>query len=273
MEYKHPQFDESVNVTKSYPLKDFVVYLLAVFAIVAMVYCFSVYAVRLAIPYVGQDTEQWLWDSFLKEKYWLEQSERGPEAIATEKYLQLLLDRIALQQGLEIKPQVIVMEDEEVNAMALPSGKIIVYQGLLDRLSSENAIVFVLGHELGHFANRDHLRGMGAALIMGLVLTPVLSAESGISELFGQMTTGFQNHFSRQQEKAADAYGLKVLNGIYGHAGGATEFFNAMQGEEILMLDYLSTHPVSKDRIRHIQRLIERQGLEVRDVRLKEGPH
>ena len=42
--------------------------------------------------------------------------------------------------------------------------------GLLENVESENELAFVLGHELGHFRNRDHLRGLGRGIAFSLVL-------------------------------------------------------------------------------------------------------
>ena len=46
-----------------------------------------------------------------------------------------------------------------MNAVALPGGNIVVFAGLLKEIKSENELAMILGHELGHFAHRDHLRG------------------------------------------------------------------------------------------------------------------
>ena len=46
----------------------------------------------------------------------------------------------------------------------------VIYQGLLAQAESENELMMVLGHELGHFANRDHLRGLGRALLVQIAI-------------------------------------------------------------------------------------------------------
>ena len=56
----------------------------------------------------------------------------------------------------------------EPNAFALPGGEIWVTTGLLEQTESENEIAFVLGHEIGHFRSRDHLRSLGRGLLFGL---------------------------------------------------------------------------------------------------------
>ncbi len=67
--------------------------------------------------------------------------------------------------------QLFYVEENTINALAIPGDQIIIYQGLLDKMDSENELVMVLSHEIGHFANRDHLRGLGNFLIMRLLFS------------------------------------------------------------------------------------------------------
>ena len=62
--------------------------------------------------------------------------------------------------------QVLYIPESTVNALAIPGDRIIIYQGLLEDVESENELMMILGHELGHFANRDHLRGLGNFLLI-----------------------------------------------------------------------------------------------------------
>jgi Zn-dependent protease with chaperone function len=57
--------------------------------------------------------------------------------------------------------KVSVHDQATVNAVALPGGNIIVFKGLLTELKSENEVAMILAHELGHYAHRDHLHGIG----------------------------------------------------------------------------------------------------------------
>lgn len=258
MQYKHPEFDESINVTKSNPLAQFAGYLGTIFAAIAIIYVVSAMAVELVVPHVGIETEQWIWQKVLKDEYVKASNTIDTKLQKQEKYLQQLLDSISKKDISQRSYDVILVEDEDTNAMALPSGKIVVFTGLLKHMKSENAIVFVLGHELGHFANRDHLRGMGRALLASVVLAPIFAWDSDSGYLISIIGSGFSNHFSRDQERAADEYGLKVLTEKYGHAGGAVEFFDYLEKtqNEPKLLRYMSTHPLSSDRITHLQNII-----------------
>ena len=270
MEYRHTRFDDSVNVTKTNPLKEFFTYGAGVVALVVVAYLAAFAVVELAIPYISAKTEQRLWDTFLSKQF--EQDEKRTKTlIANEKYVQQLLERIPKTGLPENRYKIVLVESPEANAMALPSGKIVFYTGLLDKLKSENAIVFVLGHELGHFAGRDHLRGLGRGLIASLLLLPFVS-EGSNSSMLNITSNGLSNYFSRSQESNADAYGLHALASVYGHAGGATEFFDSIKAGSLEWLGILSTHPMSQERTDHMHRIISEEHIPVRATVAKQKP-
>lgn len=192
--------------------------------------------------------------------------ERQAQASPAQDTLNQLLDRLEshlpaqTRQGRDY--QVLYIPDATVNALALPGDRVILYKGLLNEVESENALMMVLGHELGHFAHRDHLRGMGQGLIMQIVLTTLLGDASGLQSL---VLTGAaslsQAQFSQRQEREADEVGLDLLQATYGQVAGATDFFARLsrkQGLEPLAI--LATHPPSQERIARIeQRIKERR--------------
>ncbi|MCA9771470.1 MAG: M48 family metallopeptidase, partial [Myxococcales bacterium] len=92
------------------------------------------------------------------------------EPSATEERLSALTNRLASHwEGNPYTFRVSVIDAPEPNAMAMPGGRILVTQGLLDRVESENELASVLGHELGHFHGRDHLRGLGRSAGIALL--------------------------------------------------------------------------------------------------------
>jgi predicted Zn-dependent protease len=167
--------------------------------------------------------------------------------------VQGLLDRIAAHWS--ERPfafRVGVLDEPEPNALALPGGAILVTSGLLEQVRSENELALVLGHELGHFRARDHLRGLGRGLALELVLDafggePVVTGMAGLA---GQLA---QRGFDRHQESEADAFGLELVAAEYGHVAGAGDFFARLaasaQGDQDAVEGYLGTHPLHAERI------------------------
>lgn len=151
-----------------------------------------------------------------------------------------------------------------VNAAAIPGNTVIVYQGLLDEMESENELMMVLGHELGHFANRDHLRNIGRTLVVRTVISSIFGDVSFLADA-AQVVTAAK--FSQSQEIAADKYGLDLLYGNYGQVAGATDFFNRMAENRGSNWDFLASHPAPAKRVILLKELIEERGYPVAEYK------
>ncbi|GAB4558484.1 MAG: hypothetical protein Tsb0017_13980 [Geothermobacteraceae bacterium] len=154
---------------------------------------------------------------------------------------------------------------EEVNALALPGNVIMVFSGLLKQVESENELAMVLAHELGHFAHRDHLRGLGRGLVLTLASVVLFGRDSGVTDAVAGLLLPVQAGYSRRQEAAADAFALNLLVARYGHAGGATDFFARLQKLKHRQPPrLLASHPFPEERVADLEAAINTQGHAVR---------
>ena len=158
-----------------------------------------------------------------------------------------------------------VLDEEGPNAFAMPGGSITVTRGLLEQVESENELAFVLGHELGHFAARDHLRAIGRGLILGLVLRAAVGAGAGEAAVPALASEHASRGFARDQERDADAFALQLLAAEYGHVAGAEAFFRRLPDADAGVAQraaaWLATHPVSAARIAALHDLAARSHL------------
>jgi len=164
---------------------------------------------------------------------------------------QQLVDRLA--QHWPDSPyefRVEISDSDMPNAMALPGGLIVVTAGLLDQVESENEFAFVLGHELGHFKNRDHMRALGRGLVLAIFFTAISGDDvAGIGIKTADLAL---RGFSRRQETEADRFGLMVVNAEYGHVDEAWRLFerwDVRDNKFTGFVTYLSTHPETGERI------------------------
>ena len=145
----------------------------------------------------------------------------------------------------------------EVNAFATVGGHVIVLGGLLEKIPHENALVMLLGHEIGHIAHRDPVKALARGVAV-LTLIGVLTGFSEAGALGRSMeTAGLLTtlSFSRDQERAADEAGLETLRAWYGHTSGAADLFRALHdstgaGKELPAM--FSSHPGIDERIEHM---------------------
>ena len=213
-------------------------------------------ALNLLIPHISTKYEDRL--ALLFESAY--ETEEKDSAAALE--LQKILDELVEAGGIEDREyQVHLIPNPMVNAMALPGGHIVVFRGLVEKAESINELAMVLGHELGHFQNRDHLRGLGRGLVLMFLSTMTLGVDSQVSQILQTMLVNTEMRFSQKQELQSDLWGLDLLLKHYGHAGGATDFFIRMSKEDKHgRIGYLfATHPYPIKRVRVLESLIREQ--------------
>ena len=258
MKYTPRQPETNVNVTPTSPLMDFFVLSGGLLILTVTLYFLLGFAVDLIIPHISLETEKKMAITFgnlTKTKTDFPEKHRK---------LQALLDTIQRDCAkLPYDFKIHIKKADTLNALAMPGGHIIVFTGLLDKVKSENELAYIIGHEIGHYANRDHLRGLGRLLVFMTISAALFGTDSSIGNIVGHGLSITEMSFSRKQETKADEFGLAMLNCTYGHVGGATDFFFRISKEKdpSIFGHYFSSHPENQDRISHINRLINDQGL------------
>lgn len=250
--------DRNVNVTPTSAIREFLVLAGGLMAIVLILYLLLGFAVEMLIPHLSPGLEQALAVNLLPRIMNKEADGRK------NKEIQILLDR--LQEHCAKIPYhctVTVIDSPRVNALAAPGGTIIIFSGLLDRLSSENELAFVLGHEMGHFSHRDHLRGLGRGLVFTVISTALFGPHNQVSRMAARLLNLTELSFSRRQETAADHFALDVLHCVYGHVGGALAFFRKLaatkQGGHV-KISFFSSHPLFPERICNLREYCRQRG-------------
>lgn len=116
--------------------------------------------------------------------------------------------------------ELVVFDDPQVNAFALPGGKIGVYTGLMEVAENQHQLAAVIGHEVGHvIAEHGNERMSSSALIgVGMEVTNQLLQANQIASsslimagLGLGVQVGVQLPFSRTHESEADIIGLELM--------------------------------------------------------------
>jgi Zn-dependent protease with chaperone function len=135
-----------------------------------------------------------------------------------------------------------------VNAVALPGGQVLLFDGLIQQAESPDELAGVLGHEVGHVRERHVM----TALIRQFGLSILLAgADSGVTNgLFGLASMGY----SREAEREADAYARARLADSDISPLGAARFFDRLSDDRAegdgapAALGWLASHPASGER-------------------------
>lgn len=163
--------------------------------------------------------------------------------------------------------EVVVFEDEQVNAFALPGGKIGVYTGLLKIADNQDQLAAVIGHEVGHvIAEHGNERMSNSALVnAGMQVTNQLLKTNEVAyskDIMAAIGLGVQVGvtlpFSRTHETEADIIGLELM----AKSGFAPEqsvnlwqnMDKANQGQR--PPEFMSTHPSPQSRIQALKQHI-----------------
>ena len=174
-----------------------------------------------------------------------------------DKYLRNLVEKIAncsdLPEDMRIKYH--YQKGGTVNAFATLGGNIVIFQGLIDELDSENELAMIIAHEIAHIKNRHPIQSIGRGVVIGISLSLFMgNTVTNPLEQAGLLTL---LNFSRSMEEEADNDGLIALNNCYGHVQGATKVFEKFeafqQNNHMNPLPFLSTHPLNEDRISDIE--------------------
>lgn len=257
MKFIPKEIPGNLNVSPTSPVKDFFELILKMLGIFLAVYILLGFAVDYIAPRIPEDTELKLGALFIK-KY------AHPSDIETEERVQSILNKILphAQNLPAFLYQIHIIQTKEINAAAFPGGHIIVFSGLLQEMRSENELAMVLAHELGHFAHRDHLRGLGRGLVFLVLSTFLSGTDSSASKFIANSISKAEMRFSQEQESAADTFALELLNKTYGHIAGATDFLEKMSRKDTLprFLSIFASHPYTKRRITRLKNAIQEKG-------------
>ncbi len=159
------------------------------------------------------------------------------------------LDRLAAELGAKQAGvrAVEVANIPMVNAVALPGGRVMIFEGLLKQAKSADEVAGVLAHEIGHVRHRDTL----AALIRQLGLSVLLGGMDG--NVGGLVTGALSLSYGRDAERAADGYAIDALRSATISPDPTAAFFDRLGGGKRSLtlerrMNWVSSHPVSADR-------------------------
>jgi predicted Zn-dependent protease len=160
-----------------------------------------------------------------------------------------------------------LVDDPNVNAWAMPGGKVVVYTGLLPVAQSEAGLAVVMGHEIAHAFAKHGAERMSQGLLVelgGMVLSEALAKRPAkTKDLFMRSygigtEVGILLPYSRVQESEADHLGLIFMAMAGYNPNEAVAFWERMSAskEGPAPPEILSTHPADSTRIRKMRELL-----------------
>lgn len=161
-----------------------------------------------------------------------------------------------------------LIDDKTINAFCLPGGKIAVYTGLLPVTKDDAGLSVVMAHEIAHALAKHGEERISQILLVqygGAKLSEALSSQpeatrNNVMLAFGVgANVGVLLPYSRLHEYEADRIGLALMAYAGYDPHEALNFWTRMEklSGSGRMPEFLSTHPLSSERIKEIKANIQ----------------
>jgi len=188
-----------------------------------------------------------------------------------ENILRLL--KQSMPEGTPYNLKIFILRTEKINALALPGGNIIIFEGLLKIADSPEELAGVLAHEAQHIFLKHSTQGILRNFASGMLLTLVMGDANvvleGMINLAGQLNT---LGLSRKMELEADARGMELMLNAKINPHGMVTIFEKLLEEELKenednpgkpaskksnnLFSYLSTHPSAGSRLNNLKKQV-----------------
>jgi Zn-dependent protease with chaperone function len=163
-----------------------------------------------------------------------------------------MVDKIRVAGGIERPFDAQVLPSSIPNAIALPGGRIYLFNGLLQKAENPDEIAGVIAHELGHAHHRHNMRTIihngGSSFLVGLLLGDITGASAVI---FGTRQLLQASH-SREAEQEADAFAYATMRKLGRSPVPTAELLfriTGAQGKQLGGFTILNSHPLTEDRL------------------------
>lgn len=187
---------------------------------------------------------------------------------ALNSYVQCIADELIVTLPDEYRAldwEVNVFDSDQVNAFALPGGKIGVYRGLHEIAETPSQLAAVMGHEIGHvIAEHGNARMSSNMLIgIGLQVGSIIAAQKTDQNTAAMIMAGLgvgaqvgiALPFSRSHESESDQLGMDYMADAGYNPAEAADLWRNMKAASggNAPMEFLSTHPSPDSRIQDIE--------------------
>ncbi len=238
----------TIEMNESF-LKNYILWpTLALLSTGAIYLVLTLYLYKTFITY--NFTEEILWERFVKNDLVIVDDNK-------KKNLQNIIDNLPkeLLPSQYKKIQIIITRNNEINAFAAPGGRIILTTSLLEAVKNEKALLFAIGHEIGHLYKQDHLYELSRMITLKLynILT--------FSELFADALGLIDNVKIKNNEFFADQHALRIVYYKYNQIKGIEELFYTLKYLDLpnKTKQILLTHPNINERVEKLNFLIKKR--------------
>jgi len=164
------------------------------------------------------------------------------------------------------------VNEESLNALALPGGPIFITKGMLLQLETEDQLAGILAHEVAHVVARHGAAQMSRQIGMDIVLSAVVRDEAPRGAMtVAQVGRQIINlSYSRDQERQSDIAGIDYMVEAGYNPYGMQQVMEMLeQAAGVRSIEFLSTHPSPENRVQYINARIRERYPQFDNVRTR----
>ena len=181
-----------------------------------------------------------------------------------EDQFMMIFTRILSQTQLGRPVGLIVVNDPQINAFAVPGGLFALNSGLITSAKNLDEVAGVMAHEIAHVSQRHYSRsqeafkGQGLLALAGIIVGAAIAAQAN-SDVGSALMMGTQAamldkqlSYSRNQEREADRIGMQLMYSAGYNPQSMADFFETMNratARVSYMPDFWYTHPLTTERM------------------------
>lgn len=190
------------------------------------------------------------------DKYFSQITEMSNFKIDTLKSNQLTLFYKELHVKSPYPVKIWFVDNEVVNAFALPGGNIVVFNGLLKKLNKSEQLVALLGHEYGHVAKRHSMQQMIGQMGISALLSLFSGTDTFTSTVLKQVGNIGELAQTREKEAESDEFAFQLMKEEHLNPQGIIDLFDKLNEDKEVkkvsgyMPSFLLTHPKIEERVK-----------------------
>ena len=188
----------------------------------------------------------------------------------TDPWLQQTLEQIVWQINAVARADapmaLVLIDDRQINAFAVPAGVIGINVGLLDKSKNLDEVASVISHEIAHVSQRHyqhrndektkHLLLQLGGMLAGVAAASAGAGDAGTAVIMGAQTMSANSAaaFSRDQEREADRVGMQIMAQAGYDVNAMPNFFATLNQQNPVKTNafipsFIMSHPLTAERL------------------------
>ena len=151
-----------------------------------------------------------------------------------------------------------VVDNKEINAFAMPGRHLVVHTGLIEFADKQEEIAGVIAHEIAHIESGHVVKKLGKEIGLSILMNLTLG-DIGGEVVRNALSTITSTAYDRSLEKEADLKAVDYMVAAKMNPTYLATFLEKLdkQSQTPEVLQWVSTHPDSKERVRYINEKVK----------------